>query len=45
MLKKVRKTGKGQYNYNCAIELARKLQQKTIKSSALELVLNYPNKK
>ena len=45
MLKQVRKTGKGQYNYNFAIELARKLQQKTIKSSALELVLNYPNKK
>jgi len=45
MLKQVRRTGKGQYNYNFAMELARKLQQKTIKSSALEFVLNYPNKK
>jgi methylene-tetrahydromethanopterin dehydrogenase len=45
MLKEVRKTGKGTYNYNFALELARKLQQKTIKSSGLELVLTYPNKK
>jgi methylene-tetrahydromethanopterin dehydrogenase len=45
MLKEVRRTGKGTYNYIYAMELARKLQQKTIKSSALELVLNYPNKK
>ena len=45
MLKEVRRTGKGQYNYNFAMELARKLQQKTIKSGALELVLNFPNKK
>ena len=45
MLKEVRRTGKGTYNYNFAMELARKLQQKTIKSGALELVLNYPNKK
>jgi methylene-tetrahydromethanopterin dehydrogenase len=45
MLKEVRRTGKGTYNYNFAIELARKLQQKTIKPSALELVLKYPNKK
>ncbi len=44
MLKQVRKAGKGLYNYNFAMELARKLQQKTIKSSALELVLSYPNK-
>jgi methylene-tetrahydromethanopterin dehydrogenase len=45
MLKQVRKTGKGTYNYNFAIELARKLQQKTLKSSALELILKYPNRK
>ncbi len=45
MLKEVRRTGKGTYNYNFAMELARKLQQKTIKSSSLELVLNYPKKK
>jgi methylene-tetrahydromethanopterin dehydrogenase len=45
MLKEVRRTGKGTYNYNFAMELARKLQQKTIKASALELVLNYPHKK
>jgi methylene-tetrahydromethanopterin dehydrogenase len=45
MLREVRRTGKGTYNYIFAMELARKLLQKTIKSSALELILSYPKKK
>lgn len=41
MLKEVRKIGKGTYNYNFALELARKLLQKTISPAALEITLNY----
>jgi hypothetical protein len=45
MLREVRRIGKGTYNYIYAMELARKLLQRTIKSSALELILSYPKKK
>jgi methylene-tetrahydromethanopterin dehydrogenase len=45
MLKEVRRIGKGTYSYNFALELARKLLQKTISSAALELTLSYPNRK
>ncbi len=45
MLKEVRKTGKGTYNYNFALELARKLLQKTISPAALEVTLNYSKRK
>jgi methylene-tetrahydromethanopterin dehydrogenase len=45
MLKEVRRIGKGTYNYNFAMELARKLLQKTIRPAALELTLSYANKK
>jgi hypothetical protein len=45
MLKEVRKIGKGTYNYNFALELARKLLQKTISPAALEVTLNYSKKK
>lgn len=44
MLKEVRKIGKGTYNYNFALELARKLLQKTISPAALEVTLNYSKK-
>jgi methylene-tetrahydromethanopterin dehydrogenase len=40
MLKEVRRIGKGTYNYNFALELARKLLQKTIQPAALELTLS-----
>lgn len=43
MLKEVRRTGKGTYSYTFALELARKLLQKTISSGALKLTLRYPN--
>ncbi len=45
MLKEVRRIGKGTYNYNFAMELARKLLQKTIRPAALELTLSYAAKK
>jgi len=45
MLKEVRRIGKGQYNYDFALELARKLLQRTISTSALEVTLSYPHKK
>lgn len=45
MLKEVRRIGKGTYNYNFAMELARKLLQKTIRPAALELTLSYADKK
>jgi methylene-tetrahydromethanopterin dehydrogenase len=44
MLKEVRKIGKGTYNFNFALELARKLLQKTISPAALEVTLNYSKK-
>jgi methylene-tetrahydromethanopterin dehydrogenase len=44
MLKEVRKIGNGIYNYNFALELARKLLQKTISTKALEVTLSYKNK-
>jgi len=45
MLKEVRRVGKGTYSYTFALELARKLLQKTLSSKALEVTLSYPNKK
>ena len=45
MLKEVRRIGKGTYSYTFALELARKLLQKTINPTALEVTLSYPNKK
>jgi methylene-tetrahydromethanopterin dehydrogenase len=44
MLKEVRKIGKGTYNYNFALELARKLLQKIISPAAFEVTLNYSKK-
>lgn len=45
MLKEVRRAGKGTYSYTFALELARKLLQQTLTSSALKLTLSYPKKK
>ncbi len=44
MLKEVRGNGKGTYNYNFALELARKLLKKEIRPTALALTLSYPSK-
>lgn len=44
MLKEVRSNGKGTYNYNFALELARKLLKKKISPTALALTLSYPAK-
>lgn len=45
MLKEVRRIGKGTYSYTFALELAKKLLQQTLSSSALKVTLSYPNKK
>jgi methylene-tetrahydromethanopterin dehydrogenase len=42
MLKEVRSNGKGTYNYNFALELARKLLKKKIRPTTLALTLSYP---
>lgn len=42
MLKEVRRNGKGTYNYNFALELARKLLKKRIRPTTLALTLSYP---
>ncbi len=44
MLKEVRRNGKGTYNYNFALELARKLLKKEIRLAKLTVNLNYPSK-
>ena len=44
MLKEVRRNGKGTYNYNFALELARKLLKKRIRPTTLALTLSYPAK-
>ncbi|MFQ5758177.1 MAG: NAD(P)-dependent methylenetetrahydromethanopterin dehydrogenase [Candidatus Bathyarchaeia archaeon] len=44
MLKEVRRNGKGTYNYNFALELARKLLKKEIRPTTLALTLSYPAK-
>jgi methylene-tetrahydromethanopterin dehydrogenase len=43
-LKEVRGNGKGTYNYNFALELARKLLRKEIRPTTLALTLSYPAK-
>ena len=45
MLKEVRRAGKGTYSYTFALELARKLLQQKLTSSALKLTLSYPKTK
>jgi methylene-tetrahydromethanopterin dehydrogenase len=42
MLKKVRRNGKGTYNYNFALELARKLLVTKLRPAKLALTLAYP---
>jgi len=42
MLREVRRNGKGTYNYNFALELARKLLKKRIRPTTLALTLSYP---
>ncbi len=42
MLKEVRRNGKGTYNYNFALELARKLLIEKIRPAKLALTLSYP---
>lgn len=44
ILKEVRKNGKEVYNYNFALQLARKLLQKKISVSKLAVTLKYPEK-
>ena len=44
MLREVRRNGKGTYNYNFALELARKLLKKEIRKTTLALTLSYPAK-
>lgn len=44
MLKEIRGNGKGTYNYNFALELARKLLKKRIRPTTLALTLSYPAK-
>jgi len=44
MLKEVQRNGKGIYNYNFALELARKLLKKEIRLAKLSVNLNYPSK-
>lgn len=44
LLKEVRRNGKGTYNYNFALELARKLLRKEIRAAKLTLTLSYPTK-
>ncbi len=43
LLKEVRRNGKGAYNYNFALELARKLLEKKIRPTKLALTLSYPS--
>ena len=42
MLREVRRNGKGTYNYNFALELARKLLEKKLRPTKLALTLSYP---
>ena len=42
MLKEVRRNGKGTYNYNFALQLARKLLVEKIRPAKLALTLSYP---
>ncbi len=44
ILKQVRSNGKGTYNYNFALQLARKLIRKEIYSKKLTITLSYPEK-
>ncbi len=44
VLKTVRGNGKGTYNYNFALELARKILVKEARMEALALTLNYPGR-
>jgi len=44
MLRKARGNGRGTYNYNFALELARKLLTKEARVAALALTLNYPSR-
>jgi methylene-tetrahydromethanopterin dehydrogenase len=45
ILKEVRKNGKNVYNYNFALQLARKLLQKELAVSKLEVTLEYPERR
>ena len=42
MLREVQRNGKGTYNYNFALELARKLLEKKLRPTKLALTLSYP---
>ena len=44
LLNEVRRGTKGTYNYNFALELARKLLKKEIRPAALTVTLSYPKK-
>ncbi len=45
ILKEVRKNGKSVYNYNFALQLARKLLQEELAVSKLEVTLEYPERR